>query len=134
MLQSSRFICEVIITNDELRTTNYADFWFKLDRLVALSNLKIDRPKGTSHPRYPSFVYPLDYGYLENTRSGDGADIDVWIGSLSSKKLTAVICSVDLEKRDTEIKILLGCTSGENKAILDIHNTGSQSAILLVRN
>ncbi|MEH1779868.1 MAG: hypothetical protein V7K67_28395 [Nostoc sp.] len=109
------------------------DFWFKLDQLVAISNVKIDRPKGTSHPRYPSFVYPLDYGYLENTRSGDGADIDVWIGSLSSKKVTAIICSVDLEKRDAEIKILLGCTSEENQAILDIQNTGSQSAILLVR-
>ncbi|MEH1800040.1 MAG: inorganic diphosphatase [Nostoc sp.] len=109
------------------------DFWFKLDQLVAISNFKIARPKGTSHPRYPLFVYPLDYGYLENTRSGDGDDIDVWIGSLSSKTVTAVICSVDLEKRDTEIKILLGCTSGENQAILNIHNTGSQSAILLVR-
>ncbi|MEH2396107.1 hypothetical protein [Nostoc sp.] len=113
--------------------TNYADFWFKLDQLVAASNLKIDRPKGTPHPHYPSLVYPLDYGHLENTRSGDGADIDVWIGSLSGKKVTAVICSVDLEKRDTEIKILLGCTSGESQVILDIHNTGSQSAILLVR-
>ncbi|MEH1767148.1 hypothetical protein [Nostoc sp.] len=109
------------------------DFWFKLDQLVAISNVKIDRPKGTSHPRYPSFVYPLDYGYLENTRSGDGADIDVWIGSLSSKKVTAIICSVDLEKRDAEIKILLGCTSEENQAILDIQNIGSQSTILLVR-
>ncbi|MBN3957962.1 hypothetical protein [Nostoc sp. NMS8] len=109
------------------------EFWFKLDRLVAVSNLNIDRPKGTSHPRYPSFVYPLDYGYLENTRSGDGGDIDVWIGSLSSKKVTAIICSVDLEKRDTEIKILLGCTFEENQAILDIQNIGSQSAILLVR-
>ncbi|WP_375495524.1 Inorganic pyrophosphatase [uncultured Nostoc sp.] len=109
------------------------DFWFKLDQLVAISNVKIDRPKGTSHPHYPSFVYPLDYGYLENTRSGDGADIDVWIGSLSSKKVTAIICSVDLEKRDAEIKILLGCTSEKNQAILDIQNTGSQSAILLVR-
>ncbi len=123
----------MIITNYELAITNYADFWFKLDRLVAASNLKIDRPKGTSHPRYPSFVYPLDYGYLQDTRSGDGSDIDVWIGSLSSQTVTAVICSVDLEKRDTEIKILLGCTSEENQAILDIHNTGSQSAILLVR-
>ncbi|MBN4004479.1 hypothetical protein [Nostoc sp. LPT] len=109
------------------------DFWFKLDRLVIISNLKIDRPKGTSHPRYPSFVYPLDYGYLENTRSGDRADIDVWIGSLSSKKVIAVICSVDLEKRDTEINILLGCTSEESQVILDIHNIGSQSAVLLVR-
>ncbi|WP_392535090.1 Inorganic pyrophosphatase [Nostoc sp. C117] len=112
---------------------NYADFWFKLDRLVAASNLKIDRPKGSLHPRYSSFVYPLDYGYLEDTRSGDKSDIDVWIGSLSSRTITAVICSVDLEKRDTEIKILLGCTSEESQVILDIHNTGSQSAILLVR-
>ncbi|MEH2177732.1 hypothetical protein [Nostoc sp.] len=109
------------------------DFWFKLDRLVAISNFKIDRPKGTSHPRYPSFIYPLDYGYLQDTRSGDGSDIDIWIGSLSSKTVTAVICSVDLEKRDTEIKILLSCTSEESRVILDIHNTGSQSAILLVR-
>lgn len=109
------------------------DFWFKLDQLVAASNLKIERPKGSSHPRYPSLVYPLDYGYLQDTRSGDGNDIDVWIGSLSSQTVTAVICSVDLEKRDTEIKILLGCTSEENRVILDIHNTGSQSAILLVR-
>ncbi|MCW5315012.1 inorganic pyrophosphatase [Nostoc sp. KVJ3] len=113
--------------------TNYADFWLKLDQLVAVTKLKIDRPKGTLHPRYPSFIYPLDYGYLQGTRSGDGNDIDVWIGSLSSQTVTAVICSIDLEKRDTEIKILLGCTSEENSLILDIHNTGSQSAILLVR-
>ncbi|MEH1844016.1 MAG: hypothetical protein V7L25_03125 [Nostoc sp.] len=53
------------------------DFWFKLDQLVAASNLKVDRPKGTSHPRYPSFVYPLDYGYLKDTHSEDGFDIDV---------------------------------------------------------
>lgn len=119
--------------NEELLITNYAHFWFKLDQLVATSNIKIDRPKGTSHPRYPSFIYPLDYGYLEDTQSGDKGDIDVWIGSLSNRTITAVICSVDLEKRDTEIKILLGCTSEESRVILNIHNTGSQSAILLVR-
>ncbi|MBD2561548.1 MULTISPECIES: hypothetical protein [Nostoc] len=61
------------------------------------------------------------------------ANIDVWIGSLSAKKVTAIICSVDLEKRDTEIKILLDCTSGESQGILNIHNTDSQSAILLIR-
>lgn len=53
--------------NYELAIANDADFWLKLDQLVAASNLKIDRPKGTSHPRYPSFIYPLDYGYLEDT-------------------------------------------------------------------
>jgi inorganic pyrophosphatase len=110
------------------------DFWVKLDQLVANSNLKIDRPQGTSHPRYPSFIYPLDYGYLENTISADGSGIDIWVGSLSSKTVTALICSVDLEKRDTEIKILFGCTNGESQTILNIHNQGSQSAILLLRS
>jgi inorganic pyrophosphatase len=75
----------------------------------------------------------LDYGYLQDTQAGDGSNIDVWIGSLSSSNVTAVICSVDLEKRDTEIKILLGCTSSEAQDILNIHNIGFQSAILLVR-
>ncbi|MDF5711704.1 MAG: hypothetical protein PUP90_29500 [Nostoc sp. S4] len=110
--------------NYELAIANDADFWLKLDQLVAASNLKIDRQKGTSHPRYPSFIYPLDYGYLKDTRAGDRADIDVWIGSLSSRTVTAIICSVDLEKRDTEIKILLSCTSQESGIILNIHNTG----------
>jgi inorganic pyrophosphatase len=109
------------------------DFWLKLDKLVATSNLLINRPRGTSHPRYPSFIYPLDYGYLQGTRSADGCGIDVWIGSLSDRRVTALICTVDIEKRDSEIKILLDCTKGEAQDILNIHNTGSQSAILLVR-
>ncbi|MCC5636969.1 hypothetical protein LC593_14075 [Nostoc sp. CHAB 5844] len=113
--------------------TNSNDFWTKLDQLVATSNIKIERPKGSKHPRYPAFIYPLDYGYLQNTQAGDKDNIDVWLGSLSSKRVTAIICSIDLQKRDTEIKILLGCTSDENQTILNIHNTGEQSAILLVR-
>ncbi|MBD2435529.1 inorganic pyrophosphatase [Nostoc sp. FACHB-110] len=109
------------------------DFWHKLDKLVATSTIKIERPKGSLHPRYPSFIYPLDYGYLQNTQAGDQANIDVWIGSLSHQQVRAIICSVDLQKRDTEIKILLGCTSDESQIIFNIHNTGEQSAILLVR-
>ena len=47
-------------------------FWQALDRLVAGREVVVDRPRGTSHPRYPEFAYPLDYGYLAGTRSGDG--------------------------------------------------------------
>lgn len=57
-------------------------FWAALDELVATSTVRIDRPKGTAHPRYPSFIYPLDYGYLEGTQAADGGGIDVWVGSL----------------------------------------------------
>lgn len=111
-----------------------SDFWRRLDELVQACPLRIDRPKGTPHPRYPNFLYPLDYGYLEGTTAGDGAGIDVWRGSLPEKQVTAIICAVDLEKRDSETKLLLGCTSEEAQHILAIHNEGTQSAILIERS
>jgi inorganic pyrophosphatase len=52
-------------------------FWQKLDQLVTTSNLIIDRPQGTTHPRYPTSIYPFDYGYLEGTKGGDEDGIDV---------------------------------------------------------
>jgi inorganic pyrophosphatase len=78
-------------------------------------------------------IYPVDYGYLSDTRSGDGHGIDVWIGSLTGRAISGVICTVDLEKRDAEVKILLGCTRAEQKRILSIHNyeAGYQGGILI---
>ncbi len=109
------------------------DFWYKLDQLVASSAVRIDRPKGSAHPRYPLFRYPFAYGYLVGTWSGDGDGIDVWIGSLPIQTVTGIICALDLQKRDAEMKLLLGCTSEEMQQIVSIHNTGSQSAIVIVR-
>lgn len=39
------------------------DFWRALDSLVDNSGIVIDRPKGTAHPKYPDFIYKVDYGY-----------------------------------------------------------------------
>ena len=65
---------------------NNIEFWNALDNLVANSEIIIDRPKGTAHPKYPNFIYKVDYGYLKDTSSMDGAGIDVWVGS-GEKKL-----------------------------------------------
>jgi inorganic pyrophosphatase len=108
-------------------------FWQALDALVASSAVVVDRPRGSGHPRYPDFIYPLDYGYLAGTLSADGGGIDVWVGSLPERKVTAVICSVDLVKRDSEVKLLLGCTAHEAQTILAVHNADSQSAICVLR-
>jgi len=110
-----------------------ANFWRQLDRLIASCTIRIDRPAGSAHSRYPSFIYPLDYGYLEGTVSADGSGLDVWIGSLPDRAVTAVLCAVDLEKRDAELKILLGCTPEEVRQIAAIHNVGAQAAILIER-
>lgn len=112
---------------------NTDGFWRALETLAQTSTIIIDRPKGSAHPRYPDFLYPLDYGYLAGTASGDGMGIDVWVGSLPEKRLTALVCTVDLHKRESEIKLLLGCTPQEMQDVLAIHNSGEQSAILLER-
>lgn len=109
------------------------DFWNALDQLVNTSEIVIDRPKGSSHPKYPDFVYKLDYGYLKNTSSMDGAGIDVWVGS-GEKKADAVMCIVDLLKKDSEIKILLGCTEEEKAIIYETHNeTPFMKGVLIKR-
>ena len=59
-------------------------FWQGMTQLLITNSLVIDRRKGTTHPRYPQLIYPLDYGYLENTTSSNGGGIDVWLGSLST--------------------------------------------------
>ncbi|MBL4931785.1 inorganic diphosphatase [Clostridium paridis] len=40
--------------------------------------VKIDRPLGSKHPEH-NFIYSLNYGFIPNTISGDGEEIDVYI-------------------------------------------------------
>ena len=40
--------------------------------------IKIDRPMGSKHPKY-DMIYPINYGYLPNTISGDGEEIDCYL-------------------------------------------------------
>lgn len=108
------------------------DFWRALDSLVDNSEIVIDRPKGTAHPKYPDFIYKVDYGYLKNTSSMDGAGIDVWIGS-GEKKIDAIMCIVDLIKRDSEIKILIGCTEEEKQIVYQTHNETEYMKGILIR-
>lgn len=109
------------------------EFWSYLDQLVATSRIVIDRPRGSIHPRYPEITYPLDYGYLEGTRATDGAGVDLWVGAGGVGPVQGILCTVDLLKRDTEVKLLLGCTEAELQEILALSNGGSLRATLVRR-
>lgn len=97
--------------------TDDPDFWRELDHLAATCEIVIDRPAGQPHPNFPELIYPYDYGFLRGTSGGDGAEIDVWLGTSGSRKVTAVACTVDPYKRDAELKVFLGCTVSELEAI-----------------
>ncbi|WP_291583450.1 inorganic pyrophosphatase [Clostridium sp. UBA6640] len=101
---------------------NNKDFWRTLDELVNSSEIVIDRPKGSRHPRYPDMLYEVDYGYLKNTKSMDGGGIDIWRGTDEKQEIDSIICIVDLVKRDSEIKILIGCNNEEKEIIYKFHN------------
>ena len=107
-------------------------FWTYLDTLLQSAELVIDRPRGSSHPRYPTWVYPLDYGYLKGTTGGDGHELDVWRGTCSEPTLDAIICTVDCFKKDAEIKLLVGCTQQEKQVILELHNADKIMAAILI--
>ena len=40
--------------------------------------VKIDRPLGSKHPNY-DMIYTVNYGYVPNTISGDGEELDCYV-------------------------------------------------------
>ena len=54
--------------------TNSKDF---LDKIV---DVIIDKPLGSRHSeKYPNHIYPVNYGYVPNTMSGDNEELDCYI-------------------------------------------------------
>ena len=41
-------------------------------------NVKIDRPFGSKHPKH-GFIYPVNYGFVPGTMSGDGEELDCYV-------------------------------------------------------
>lgn len=52
--------------------TDSKDF---LDKIITI---KIDRPLGSKHPKH-GFIYPLNYGFVPNTKSEDGEELDAYL-------------------------------------------------------
>ena len=49
-----------------------------IDFLDKTLEVRIDRPLGSKHPKH-GFIYPVNYGYIPNTISGDGEELDCYI-------------------------------------------------------
>lgn len=62
----------------------------------------------------------------------DGGGIDIWMGT-EERKVVGIICTVDLLKRDSEIKILIGCNEKEIDYIYNFHNESQYMKGILIR-
>jgi inorganic pyrophosphatase len=108
------------------------DFWKYINRLVKDNEIIIDRPKETRHQKYNDIIYKLDYGYIKNTKTTDGGGIDVFRGSLHNKNVSTIICTIDLLKKDIEIKILIGCTVIEKREIYEFLNESEYMKAIVI--
>lgn len=48
------------------------------DYIGKIVDVHIDRPLGSKHPKH-GFIYPVNYGYIPNTISGDGEELDCYV-------------------------------------------------------
>ena len=70
--------------------------------------VKVDRKLGEKHPNF-DFIYPVNYGYIPNTLSEDGEEIDAYILGVFSPVdeflgfCKAIICRYD----DNENKLII---------------------------
>ena len=70
--------------------------------------IKIDRPKDSTHPKHKSIVYPINYGYIDGVIGGDGEEIDVYLLGVDTPvfEYTATVIAVIHRLNDNEDKLV----------------------------
>lgn len=71
-------------------------------------HIKIDRPIGSVHPKFPDITYPINYGYIPNVLSGDGEELDVYLCGVDApvKEYSARVIGIVHRYNDVEDKLI----------------------------
>ena len=71
-------------------------------------SVTIDRPLGSKHPKY-GFEYPVNYGFIPNTISGDAEELDAYILGINTplKEFTGTCIAVIQRKNDNDDKLIV---------------------------
>ncbi len=66
----------------------------------------IDRPLGSSHPRFPDLIYPINYGFVEGIIAPDGEYQDAYVLGIESpiESFAGVIIAIVHRLNDVEDK------------------------------
>ncbi len=78
------------------------------DYLSKIVNVKIDRPLGSAHPKH-GFIYEVNYGYIPNTISGDGEELDAYVLGVSEplSEFTGKCVAVIERTNDNDDKLIV---------------------------
>ena len=99
--------------NDLLLSLTRDQFnWASWEAIIESNGYTIDRPYRSKHPSFPEIIYPINYGFINNTVSTDREEVDLFIGT-ARNKLVAAIVTTDFRKGDREWKLIYNCTPEE---------------------
>lgn len=105
--------------------------------LGKLVKVKVDRPLGSKHPKH-NFIYSLNYGFIPNTISGDGEEIDAYvIGEFEPLEIyevyvVAIIKRInDIEDKLVVCKELNKYNNEQIKALVEFQERFFESTIII---
>ena len=70
--------------------------------------VEMDRPLGSKHPKH-GFVYPVNYGFIPNTISGDGEELDAYVLGEHKplKEFEGVVVAIIHRTNDNDDKLVV---------------------------
>lgn len=91
-----------------------------LEKIVRVT---IDRPLGSTHPKYPDLVYPVNYGYIEGIPGGDGEPQDAYVLGVEKpiSEIAGTVIAVIHRNNDSEDKWVVA-PSGTHFSLTQIQN------------
>ena len=98
--------------------------------------IKIDRPMGSKHPKH-GFIYPVNYGYVPNTVSDDGEELDAYVLGIYEplENFTGKCIAIIHRTNDNDEKLIIvpenkAFTNEEIKVLTDFQEQYFKSTIL----
>ena len=78
------------------------------DFLGKIVTVKMDRKLGTRHPKH-NFIYPVNYGFIPNTVSDDGEELDAYVigPTVPLDKFTGRVCAIIHRTDDNDDKLVV---------------------------
>ena len=99
-------------------------------------DIKVDRPLGSKHPKH-SFIYLVNYGYVPNTTSGDGEELDAYILGIYEplETFTGKCIAIIHRTNDNDDKLIIvpenkSFSNGEILALTDFQEQYFESIII----
>ncbi len=77
--------------------------------LNTIIEIQIDRPIGTTHPKHPEIIYPINYGYIDQEMAPDGEYLDVYLLGVDKPVTSFVgkIIGIVHRENDVEDKLVM---------------------------